>query len=168
MLPEEELRARIRAARKLAGLTRRELADKMAIKGLSEKTLGAIERGERPVRSHEIQPMAEAMDISTSFFEVAHFAEPEDDDELDQLDRLERKLDLLHAKVDVLLQGLGATVDTDQPWDPAMAIADITRLLVGQADTADERAQDERDSTARPGAGKATTATRAPRTRRAG
>jgi transcriptional regulator with XRE-family HTH domain len=68
MTAEETRRRRIRAARALADLTVEELADAIDAKGLKAKTLGAIERGEREVRPHELRAIAEACGLPYEFF----------------------------------------------------------------------------------------------------
>lgn len=59
---------RLQAARALAGLERRTLAKALDIPGLGEKTLGAVERGEREMKSHEVAPIANVLGVSPAFF----------------------------------------------------------------------------------------------------
>src|SRR5688500_4215510 len=59
---------RLRAVRALADLTVEQLADKMNLPGLGAKTLGAIERGERDLRPHELPVIAAACDVPPEFF----------------------------------------------------------------------------------------------------
>lgn len=58
-----QLANRIRAFRKLKGLTQQELASKTRI---SLATLGTIERGNRKVSEHELNRIAEMLGISVS------------------------------------------------------------------------------------------------------
>jgi transcriptional regulator with XRE-family HTH domain len=66
---------RLKAARRLAGLTVPELAAALALPGLGAKTLGAIERGEREMRPHEIAPIADITGMPISYF-AAKTGEP--------------------------------------------------------------------------------------------
>ncbi len=60
---------RLKAARQLADppLTVEELAAKLSLPGLGYKTLGNIERGDREIRPHEIQPIADALGVPATF-----------------------------------------------------------------------------------------------------
>jgi transcriptional regulator with XRE-family HTH domain len=52
---------RIKAARSLKQVTVEELADLIGIPGLGAKTIGNIERGDRPLRNHEAVLLAQAL-----------------------------------------------------------------------------------------------------------
>lgn len=88
---------RLRAARVLADLTVQQLADKLDTPGLGAKTIGAIERGERAVRPHEIRVVAEALNVPVEFFTagLSYNAGSTDDDRAEYLR-------LLHAILEIV------------------------------------------------------------------
>lgn len=63
-----DLPRRLKAARVLADLTVTQLAAKLDTPGFGAKTLGAIERGERSIRPHEIRVLADAVGVPETFF----------------------------------------------------------------------------------------------------
>jgi transcriptional regulator with XRE-family HTH domain len=58
---------RIKAARELLGVTVPELAARLDLPGLGDKTLGNIERGQRELRAHEVAPLARALEVPASW-----------------------------------------------------------------------------------------------------
>jgi transcriptional regulator with XRE-family HTH domain len=58
---------RIKAARTLLNLTVPELAKRLDLPGLGDKTLGSIERGERDLRPQELAPLAAALGVPERF-----------------------------------------------------------------------------------------------------
>lgn len=68
--PQTDVARRIRAARILANVTVEELAERIGVRGLGAKTLGAIEREERPVRRMELAEIARACELPLAFFTI--------------------------------------------------------------------------------------------------
>ncbi|GAB2718873.1 helix-turn-helix domain-containing protein [Paenibacillus thermoaerophilus] len=60
-MDRQPLGQRIRAYRKLKGLTQEQLADRM---GISLSVLGSLERGTRPIDPRLLERIAEALNIS--------------------------------------------------------------------------------------------------------
>ena len=69
-LNAEEVSARIRAARLLRGVSQRELAARLAERGLSARAAGALERGEIELRVAHRAALAEALNLSERWFVV--------------------------------------------------------------------------------------------------
>lgn len=97
MLPDEELRRRLRAARALVGVTVEELAERLATEGLSAKTIGNVERGTRTIRPMELREIAAALGVSYEFFTVPldRLAGPASDGVGEIIARLDRIEDAL-------------------------------------------------------------------------
>jgi transcriptional regulator with XRE-family HTH domain len=58
---------RIKAARSLKRVTVEELAVLVDLQGLGAKTIGNIERGDRPLRPHEAVLLADALEVPVDF-----------------------------------------------------------------------------------------------------
>ena len=58
---------RLKAARQLADITVDELASRLDLPGLGAKTIGNIERGDRDIRPHEVEPIARVLEVPASF-----------------------------------------------------------------------------------------------------
>lgn len=96
---------RLRAARVLADLTVEQLAAQIDTKGLGAKTLGAVERGERSLRRHEIEIIAEATGVPEWFLSDG-FEEPARDPVL--AERVEALEGQMRAVLDIAFNRVGA------------------------------------------------------------
>lgn len=133
MLPADEIRRRIRAARALAGITVDELSGRLDGQRLSTKTLGNIERGDRDARPMELRAIAAACGVSYAFFTVDFSTLPEGIgqegslhhriallEELVQVDELREMLDMTRRAKALLDDGDPETQagnGTQQPAD---------------------------------------------------
>jgi transcriptional regulator with XRE-family HTH domain len=113
---------RMKAARSLKQVTVDELADLIGIQGLGAKTIGNIERGDRPLRNHEAVLIAQALDVPVAFLLGANPAGQHQLDVIEQLlredaeerrqqreeiiERLEALEAHLTARTDALLPGV--------------------------------------------------------------
>lgn len=70
----ERLRRRLIAARSLADITVRQLAERIQqaghVRGYSADNLGLMERGRRPIQPQNIPVLAEACGLPTAFFTI--------------------------------------------------------------------------------------------------
>lgn len=108
----EQTRRRIKAARALAGLSVRELAERLDDPGYGERTLRKIESGERPVRQLELREIARVCGLPYEFFtgDFAQLAKTKDGDDLK---RLEARVNDLYTKVEegvAALENLSAAI----------------------------------------------------------
>lgn len=104
MAPTPEAQ-RLRAARVLADLTVGQLAARIDTKGLGAKTLGAVERGERTLRRHEIEIIAKATGVPEWFLSDG-FEEPARDPDL--AERVEALEGQMRAVLDVAFNRVSA------------------------------------------------------------
>lgn len=86
---------RIKAARQLNRLTVPQLAARLNLPGLGEKTLGKIERNERDLRTHEVAPLAQALDVPAGFLTGEDSAGPSEPD--DPLEAIHQRLAAIEA-----------------------------------------------------------------------
>ncbi|HTE59683.1 MAG TPA: helix-turn-helix transcriptional regulator [Solirubrobacteraceae bacterium] len=82
---------RVAAARRIAGLQRAQLAERINTPKLGDKNVGRIERGERRLEPHEAPLFADALGVPVSFFYEP--LEAADDDDSARLARIEAKLE---------------------------------------------------------------------------
>jgi transcriptional regulator with XRE-family HTH domain len=98
----EEIRRRVKAARALAGISVKELAERINQEGLGERTLRALEGDAgRAWRPMELQAVAQACGLPYEFFTVDFSSvfdrELRVDDRLDELERRLRRLEGVQA-----------------------------------------------------------------------
>lgn len=120
----------------LADVTVEQLAAKLDTPGLGAKTIGAIERGERAVRPHELRVLAEALDVPIEFFsaEFSYGAGTADQDRAEYL----RRFDHLEDVVDRLDQ-----------WESAPVWRRVLDTLVARIDGVSEQIREISESQAK-------------------
>lgn len=133
---------RVRAARVAAGYQQRDaLAREVTLPRFGAKTIGAVERGERPLYEHEAAELARVLDVAADWFFQTQAGES-------QLDRIEHKLDAV-----LILLAAAATSRGEDEADGS-DVVEQARRIVGASQPQPQTARRDQRTSGRTGQGR--------------